>query len=328
MTDVKVGIIGCGGIARLHAAAYASAGAKMVSAWDVSPQASAALARETGARVAESIEEMLTKDKPDAVSVCTPPGAHLENCRPLLAAKVAVLCEKPMEANAESAARLAELAMSSGAPFMVAYCHRFHPPILKLRQLIREQELGEPLHFRNIFAGYLRLEGNHRLNPAVSGGGCVIDNGSHAVDLFRFLVGEPTHVQARIGRLRPNLPIEDFAVLHLDGPGNAHGEVTLSYSFKVSESWVEWYGSKGTAAVSYWNSGFPDLAYRVEGQDQWTPVDCSPEPDRFAGEVLHFLECCRTGAAPRVSAEDGLAASRIVAAAYRSALEGKLVALS
>ncbi len=324
-SGVRVGIVGCGGIAREHLAAYRAAGATIVSVFDVKTAAAAAFAAETGARAAASLVEMAERDRPAAVSVCTPPGVHLDNCRPLLAAGIGVLCEKPLAATLADATALAAAAAASKAPFMVAYCHRFHPPVIELKTLIAAGTLGTPLLFRNIFAGYMDLVGNHRVNKALSGGGTMIDNGSHSSDLFRHLAGEPTAVQALTATVMQKIPVEDFALIHLRTAGAAHGEITLSHSLKVAGNWVEWYGTKGTAVISYWNEGFPDLAYRLEGQDAWTPVDTANHPDRFEGEIRHFLDCVRTGKPPVVGAADGLAAARIMDAAYRSAADGRLV---
>jgi predicted dehydrogenase len=323
---VRVGLVGCGGIARAHVDAYRAAGGnRIVAVYDVVATAAAGMAKDTGARAAASIAEMIGKDRPDAVSVCTPPAVHLANCRPFLRAGVAVLCEKPLEATERAAAALRNEARAARVPFQIAYCHRFHGPIMKLRKLIRRGVLGEPLLFRNIFAGYLDLKGNHRVHRKLSGGGVIIDNGSHATDLYRFLVGEPARVHAITGTAMQKYPIEDFALMHLKGPGRACGEITLSWSLKVSGNWVEWYGTKGTAYVSYWNEGAPDLAYQVDGGDR--TVVKVPDSDRFTGEISHFLDCVRTGKTPSPSAEDGYRTARVIEAAYRSAALGRLVAV-
>ncbi len=130
------------------------------------------------------------------------------------------------------------------------------------------------------------------------------------------------------GNVLQKVPVEDFGMIHLDVAGKSFGEITASYSLKVCGNWVEWFGSKGTAIVSYWNEGFPDLAYRPAGGKEWIPVDCSAHPDRFTGQIRHFLACVRQRRQPCVSAEDGLRASRIVAAVYASAARGKRITLT
>jgi len=325
-SEVRIGLVGCGGIARAHVEAYkAAGGSRIVAVYDVMAPAAERMAKDTGARAPASIAEMIDRDRLDAVSVCTPPAVHLANCRPFLRAGIAVLCEKPMEACASAAGALRAEVRRSRVPFQIAYCHRFHPPILELRKLIKRGVLGEPILFRNIFAGYLDLKGNHRVNRKLSGGGVIIDNGSHAADLYRFLVGEPSRVLAVTGTAMQKYPIEDFALMTLEGPGRAHGEITLSWSLPVSGNWVEWYGTKGTAYVSYWNEGAPDLCYQVGGGKR--TVVSVPDGDRFTGEVSHFLSCVRSRRNPSPSAEDGYRTARVVAAAYRSAKEGRSVAV-
>ena len=324
---MRVGIVGCGGIARQHLKGYLAAGAKVAVVYDVAPKAAESFAGEAGAEVAGSLSEMAEQCELDAVSICTPPGVHCENCRPFLKAKVAILCEKPLEADARTAARLAAAIKKSRTPFMIAFCHRFHPPILELKKLIRKGVLGKPLLMRNIFGGFRDIRLNHRSNRALAGGGTMIDNNSHSVDLFRFLVGDPTHVSAVIGNLVQKIPVEDFAMMHLEVRGRAFGEITSSMSFRVGGNWVEWYGTKGTAVVSYGNVGHPDLAYELGGSAEWAPVDCSKLPQRFPAEIAHFLECVRKVRKPAVTVDDALKASKILSAAYKSAAEGRRIGL-
>lgn len=326
--EMRIGIVGCGGIATAHCDGYKKAGnARIVAVYDISKTSAEKMAASTGARAAASLEEMVERDELEAVSVCTPPGAHLDNCKPFLQAGIAVLCEKPLEADARRAAKLALLARKSKSIFMTAFCHRFHPSVLELKALIEKKVLGKALFFRNIFGGYLDLAGNHRVNPRWSGGGCLIDHCAHSMDLFRFLVGDPTGVQAFAGNIMQKLPIEDFGMIHLSMDDRAFGEITASYSLKGCGNFVEWYGSKGMAVVSYWNEGFPDLKYRVEGNPQWVAVDCSKHPDRFTGEIQHFMDCVRSGRKPSVTADDGLKVNRIAEGIYRSVKQKKQVSI-
>ena len=319
---MKVGIVGCGGISAQHARGYEAAGNVTIEwVYDVVPAAALALAEKTGAGVATSLEVMAGTGL-DAVSICTPPGTHTRCAEPFLREGVAVLCEKPLEANVTAAHRLAALVTEHHGVFMVAFCHRFHPPIIELRRLIEAGTLGEPLLFRNIFSGYTAIAGNHRANPAMSGGGALIDHGAHSVDLFRHLVGEPTEVQAFTGNVLQEVPVEDLGMLHLSVDGRRFGSLSTSYSFAVGNSQVEWYGTRGTAWVNYWADGQPELSYRLQGSPKLVEVDCSMHPGRFVGEIAHFLDCIQGGLVPSPSVLDGVRSCEIFEAAYRSAREG------
>ena len=326
---LRIGIVGCGNVAKNHLIGYQAAkDVDVVSVFDVSERSAQTFAQQTkacGARVAKSLQEMVTKDKVEAVSICTPPAFHWQSAKPFLAARIPIYCEKPLELNVTTAARFAAAAKKSGTRFMMGFNHRFFGPIIELKKLIKTGTLGKPLLFRNIFGGMLKLKGNHRADPKLSGGGCLIDHCSHSLDLFRHLVGEPTHVQAWAGNVMQKAAIEDFGMIHLSVGERAFGEITGSYSLPAVGNWVEWHGTKGSAVVSYWNEGHPDLAYRITG-GKWIPVDCSRHlENRYVSAIQYFVKCVRTKKVPCISAEDGMRTSRIVAAAYKSNNEGKRI---
>lgn len=321
---VRVGIVGCGGIAEVHRRAIEQIpDVRIVAVYDIRRTAAEALAARASATVAPSLDAMVSRDVVDAVVICTPPVGREALCLPFIEAGVAVLCEKPLEADAEAASRLAEAVQRSGSPFMLGFCHRFHGPILELRRLIDSGQLGRPLLLRNMFSGYLQLKGNHRADPRVAGGGCLIDNGTHAVDLFRHLVGEPSQVQAVGGAAVQDTAVEDFALLTLTTDSNAFGEIINSFSFKVGSNVVEWYGTEGAAVVNYGKPDQPDLSYRRAGDEQWTEVDCSAHPPRFVGQWQRFIAAVRGEAEAWPSLHDGLRACQIIEAAYAAMRTGQ-----
>lgn len=325
---IKIGIVGCGGISRMHVQAYKQAGARIALVYDTNRVAAAALAKETGAQVADSLRAMAHPGELDAVSICTPPAFHLEHCLPFVNARLPVLCEKPLEISVPRAQRLAAAVQKRRSLFMTAYCHRFHPPIIEAKKLIASGRLGRPLFFRNMFAGKFVLKGNHRADPKLSGGGCVADNAAHAVDIFRFLVGDVTAVQAQVANLAQQEAVEDFGLLFLRGKQGCVGEIACCYSTPVATNYVEVLCEKGAVTVNYWIPGRPDIAYRIEGEKEERTIDVSKVPDRFTAEIAQFLKCVRTGAKSAVTVADGLASAKVIAAAYASAKSGKLVRLS
>ncbi|MFC1453046.1 Gfo/Idh/MocA family protein [Verrucomicrobiota bacterium] len=329
MSDrLRVGIVGCGGIAHAHLGGYGGlADVEIAGVFDPDREAAERFAGKAGTSATASVEELIRKHSPDAVSICSPPSAHLENAVPFLEAGIPILCEKPLERNAATATALFREVKKRGTLFMTAYCHRFHPPIVELRSMIRAGTLGDPLLFRVIFTGFLDLATNHRGKLALSGGGCIMDNASHAVDIYRDLVGDPTHVQAFSATVVQDAEVDDFGLIHLSADERVFGEITVSYSLPVGAAAVEWYGSKGTAIIAYFDPAKPDLTYRREDDSEWTPVDCSNRPDRFAGEVSHFVDCVRRKETPLVTAADGLKASQVIAAAYESAAQGRRIAV-
>ena len=320
---LRIGVVGCGGIAHEHLKGYQDTPDVVVTAvYDISERAAVAFAELAKAEVSESIGDLISSGV-DAVSICTPPGVHLENCLPFLEEKVPILCEKPLEADATTAVRLAAAVRRHGVIFMTAFCHRFHPPIIELKRLVDTGVLGAPILFRNIFGGYMDLKEDHRSQPELSGGGTMIDTCSHSVDLFRFLVGDPTEVSCAIGHVAQDLPVEDFCIITLGVDSKFFGEITASHSFAVGSNQVAWYGTKGTAVLDYWG----DLWYQLAGEER-VSVESPRVPNRFTREIRHFVECVRQESSPSVTFEDGLKASRIITAAYQSAAKHQRVHLT
>ena len=151
----RIGVVGCGRIAAAHASEYRNTGkAEIAAVFDTNSAAAANFADKYGSNIAQSADELAASHNLDAVSICSPPAAHAENCWPFLNAKIPILCEKPIAADAKTAAALARAVDASGSMFMMAFCHRFHPAIIELKRLIEQGTLGEPLLFRNIFGGF------------------------------------------------------------------------------------------------------------------------------------------------------------------------------
>jgi len=318
-TPVRVGLIGCGGIAYAHTEAYSKIeNVKLTAAFDTHRPAAESLAATFNGKAFDSIEALADAGV-DAVSICTPPGTHLRCVEPFLKRGIAVMCEKPLAATLADAEALSKIVRAGKAPFMIGFCHRYHGPIIELKKLIDQGTLGNALMMRVIFAGLGRFISNHRVNPALSGGGCLIDNGAHAIDLVRFLAGEPTQTQAMIGKTNPSLAVEDVCVMQLTCGNGALIQISSSYAMPAGQSTLEFYGSEGSARVPYGTHNLPDLSYRLRDHPEPIIVDCTAHPDRFFAELSHFIECVRTGAQPAITADDGLQASRIVDAAYRSA---------
>ncbi|NOZ27100.1 MAG: Gfo/Idh/MocA family oxidoreductase [Chloroflexi bacterium] len=317
---VRVAVVGAGGIGGIHLRAYAQSGrAEIVAVADVVPEAARTRAEAFGCRAYTDYREMFDREVPQAISVCTPPVAHREVTEAALARGLAVLCEKPLARTVEEARAMVEAADRTGGILMTALCHRFHPAVRTLREMIAAGRLGRIVHFHNRFAfRFVGVERTWFVQPEVAGGGILIDTAVHSVDLFRFLVGEVESAWARLQTVLPELTVEDSAVLHVRSVDGVDGVIECSWVTPVSEAAIWVYGTEGEAIVDY---AAAELRYRLEGDDDWTHVP-DEGPDRFAGEVTHFLDCVASGTRPMVDGRDGLRALEILAAGYRSVETG------
>ena len=318
-SGLRIGIVGCGGIGKTHLQAYRANGVRPVALAEANPDALAAARAEYGGQPFTDYREMFASTSLDAVSVCTPPAVHRQVAEAALAAGAAVLCEKPLAPTVEECESMAAAAERAGRLLSVGFCHRFQPHIEQLRDMAAGGALGTILMFRNRFAGHLPgVEHTWFSRPEVAGGGVMFDTCVHSVDLFRYFVGEPEQVQAiaaaTASELGPALEVEDSAIITLRTARGVLGVIEASWRTPPGEWNVTLYGTAGTATVDY---GANELRVQLAAVSAWHVVGVPPG-NRFEREIAHFLDCVRGAATPRVTARDGVAATRILAAAYAS----------
>lgn len=315
----RVGIVGAGGIGRTHARAWQENGVTPLAVADVSANAASTLAEGIGATAWDDAAAMLAAGGLDIVSICTPPATHPQLVESAIAAGLAVLCEKPLADSLAGATRIAAATRSSGALVSVGFCHRFQPHVEVMRQMIADGAIGTPMSFRNRFAGHnADVERTWFANPALSGGGALIDSSIHSIDLFRHLIGEPVQVAAVVSsretELGPALAVEDTGAMVLRAADGTIGVIEASWRTPVGEWTVTIHGTGGALEVDY---GEMTLRHCPAG-GEWQAI-AVPEGDRFDREIGHFIDVWRGEAEPRVTVDDGVAANRILEIAYGSA---------
>jgi predicted dehydrogenase len=170
--------------------------------------------------------------------------------------------------------------------------------------------------FRNIFAGAAHMSKKWFSKKEISGGGVLIDNGAHAVDLFRFLFGEVRNVSARVATFVQDIEVEDTARVLIEMENGALGSTDLSWSIPIPQDlFLEIYGSEGSIMV-----GLNNVRYRTERSGKWVEVRKNKDSlDPFSKEVNHFVECIQGKESPIVEGVDGLRALEVIEAAYESA---------
>jgi predicted dehydrogenase len=305
---MRVGVIGLGTIGQTHLAALRHLGV----AWIYGADPSAAARERAAAIVSRAFadyREMLSGAELDAVIVATPPRTHREISLAALQAGVAVLCEKPLALTLEECEAVADAAAGSHRPFLVGFCHRFQPQVRALKDLLDAGALGQPVLATISFTHGLTEQGREWIvDPTLAGGGVLFDSGSHAIDLFRYLVGELDDV----GGLTVGDLVEDVCIACLRSDG-VLGTIALSWKTPPWHGAIEVIGSAARARVEY-DDDRVRLLTRANGAP-WKSVRTSRE-DRFVAELRHFLACVRGEEAPLTSARDGLEATRAILRIY------------
>ncbi|MEV8593462.1 Gfo/Idh/MocA family protein [Streptomyces sp. NPDC052013] len=322
MTGLDVAVIGAGFIARTHVPAWIALGAR-IRVYSTDGRA-ALLAEEFGLTEAASLEEAL--DWAAVVDICTPTTTHHDIALAAFEAGADVLCEKPLALTPQDAREMAGAARAAGRRLYPAHVVRFFPAYVRLRDAVTSGALGHVTVARFTRTGRYPVWSPWFADPALSGG-IVTDQMLHDMDIARWLFGDIVSIHAT-QRGNPAAP---------DGPV-ATGSATLTHaSGVISQVLGVWgppatpfrytfhiAGPKGT--LTHDSLAHPSL--RVTGapgaEAGGVPTGDFGE-DPFAAQIREFACAFRGGPAPRVTAEDGVAAVEIAAAARQSAATGQAV---
>jgi len=315
MSDkLKFGIVGAGRIAQAYAEAFETCGtARLVAVADVQPDAAHALAGRAGCQSYDSYAALSDAVVLDAVVVCTPPATHREVAMHFLSRGIHVLCEKPLCVRRESAVRMIESARENGVLLTMASKFRFVEDVERARQLVLSGTVGEVVLVENAFTSHVDMRGRWNSDPAVSGGGVLIDNGTHSLDLMRHLLGPLAFVQIAEGRRSQGLEVEETVRVSVRSSDGVMGSIDLSWSIDKELPWfLQIYGSEGTISI-----GWKESSYRLAGGGERTTFGGGYDKVKaFGGQLDNFARAIRGEEALVVTPEDALASVECVEAAY------------
>jgi predicted dehydrogenase len=312
--DLKVGIIGCGGIARSHVGGYKNAGLKVVAVTDSNEESARKMAEDTGAAVYSDYRELLEKGGVDLVSICTPPKFHEEAACCALEKGVHVLCEKPMAFDVAAAYRMKTAAKKSKAQFMPAFRHRFLPAIVALKDLLATGKIGEIVFFNNMFCGpAFAMEQRWFTKKAIAGGGCILDTSSHSVDLFRFLVGEIVSQNAVMHRHFRTTDVEDAGILSVKAVNGAVGAMASGFVAGCGMAFIDIMGTKGQIRYDYMEP--EKLMHRLTEDKDWT-VQPVAKSWGFAEEIQHFIGAIKGEHPLACTVDDGVKCMEVICSVY------------
>jgi predicted dehydrogenase len=336
---LKGAFIGFGNVARLgHLPGWlAREDVEIVAAADVRSQGRDALAHAVpGARWYGSAQEMLSSERLDFVDVCTPPAFHAVEIRRALERGLHVLCEKPLVLTSEELEDLAALARSRDRVLATVHNWRQAPPLQRLTALVAAGSLGsivrcrwETLRDRPAVAAGTAADGNWRVDPAVAGGGILIDHGWHALSTIQsWISGEPKRVSACLETRRHHeWAIEDTATVGLEFPETTV-EIFLTWTAAERANRVR---LEGTAAEVLLDGAVLEL--RTPNGDVLSRetlagslAEGSHHPDWFGGTAAEFVAEIRDPSARGRSLAEARRCLRWIAAAREASRRGVTVA--
>ena len=256
-----------------------------------------------------SIDEMLQKEKLDAVTICTPASTHFSMASKTLTAGLHTFVEKPMTTTVKDGEMLIEVAKSANRFLTVGFIERFNPPITALKQMIAEGKLGDPI--------LLEFHRENRRGENISDVGIVKDASIHDIDTACWLFGEvPKVVYARVGAMHVPLEHEDFAAILLGFTGQ-------KTAFLVT-NWITPNRVRTLSAV--FSGGVVDVDFVTqktsihEGAATTVPTVAFQEPLML--ELRGFVSAIQENRHPLVTGRDGLNVTRVAEAVLASSSSG------
>jgi predicted dehydrogenase len=313
---VRFGIIGAGGIAQAYAKALTSCdGARLEAIADIREDAAERLASTAGCKAYKSYQALAEAGGVDAVVVCTPPVTHADVCSHFLERDVHVLCEKPFCLDSTEARRLIALAEERNVLITMASKFRYVDDVIRARNIIQSGILGEVILIENTFAARVDMSSRWNSRREVSGGGVLIDNGTHSLDIVRYLLGPLKDLRVLEGKRVQGLEVEDTVNIFVRSMSNVLASIDLSWSIsKELDSYLNIYGSHGTILV-----GWKESKYRQSSQDEWIKFGRGYDKiQAFRDQVKNFAGAILGREALLITGEDAIASVEIVETAYRA----------
>ncbi len=311
---VRVVVVGAGGIAQAYADLLAGATyATAVGVADIRYEQAETWGRRVGCAYTDDPRDLLELD-PELVVVCTPPSTHPEMAETFAAHGVNVLSEKPLAVDKASALMMVDSAERHGVLLGMAAKFRFCADLVAVAELMGAGNFGRVRLVENTFTSRVDMRNRWNSHRPVSGGGVIIDNGTHSVDLVGWMAGPVTAVLA-VEQARPDgFDVEDTARLHLTTESGADATVDLSWSIdKSMDDFVKVYGTEGEARV-----GWKHSAWRPLGGEWITIGSGYSKLDAMGGALAQFCRAIRGIEAPVVDAPEGVRSAAVVDAAYES----------
>ena len=336
------GIIGGGMIAEFHAKAIQAMGsqAKLEAIYARNPQKAARLGQAFNCKFYHDLDKFLADDSIDIVTIATPSGAHLAPAIAAARAKKHIICEKPLEVTPQRIEAMVKAAKEEKILLSGIFNRRFNPAVEQLKQAVDSGRFGT-LALCDAQIKWYRSQayydsGQWRGTLELDGGGALMNQAIHTVDLLIYLVGNVKRVSASIGLLtHENIEVEDTAVAILEFENGAKGTIQASTSCWSSTGHpaeIQLCGSQGSAFLS-------DAAFRIwdfkeaNQQDDYVKKELmqgnekglganDPSAIDFIGHQRNFenvIASLEQGTAPLISGQEASKSVELIDAIYRSA---------
>lgn len=315
MSKLRFGLVGAGGIAQAYAQAFnESTCCQLVAVADVREESAKALAEIVGGE-SYSNYEALAELSLDAVIVATPPSTHPEIAYFFMNRGTPVLCEKPLCVSIADAERMIATAEKSGVQFTMASKFRYCEDVIKAKGILASGVLGEVLQFENAFTAKVDMSKRWNSNEAISGGGVLIDNGTHSVDIIRYFLGGIDSVLVVDAGGAQDLSVDENVKMFARTKDGVTASVDLTWGInKELPYFISIYGTNGTLHI-----GWRESKYKLNSSPDWTVFGKGYDKvASFKGKIENFANALRGKEELFIKPSDALASVQVIDAAYKS----------
>ena len=323
---LRFGIVGAGAVAQSYLQAIEHCEeAKIVAVADCRIEAAQRIAERMRCRSYDHAERMVKDCELDAAIVCTPPASHPDICIHLLENKIHVLCEKPFSIETQGAQKMLHAAQRSGVKLTMASKFRYVEDIIRAKSIVASGVLGDLILFENVFANRVDMTSRWNSRPEISGGGVLIDNGTHSVDLMRYFLGPLAEVHALEGRRSQGLLVEETVALFVRSVSGVICNIDLSWSMtKQRDSFLDIYGTRGAISIGWKRSTHLDFAH-----GEWMAFGNGyNKVQAFRSQIENFSLAIRGEEPLLITGEDAIASVRIMESAYKALRQNQWVPVS
>jgi UDP-N-acetyl-2-amino-2-deoxyglucuronate dehydrogenase len=340
---VRFGILGCGVISETHAAAITGLpDAELAAVADPVSERAAALAERYGVPAFDSLSSMLEGEDLDVVNVCTASGMHGKHAREAMRAGKHVMVEKPLEISLEQIDQTLEVQREARVKLAAVCQHRFDPAAIRIHDLLTEGAFGT-LVLANAQILWWRSQqyydaGGWRGTSSLDGGGVLMNQSIHSIDLLHWFMGRVRSVSAYTATMSHDIETEDTAAAALRFASGALGSISATTSgYPGVVTRLEILGTGGSAILENDRLRYLHLSqdevkpvglYGLEGM----PLPAAPEQQAPGGahdlQIADFIRAIREDGMPLVDGESARHDVAIILAIYESARTGKEVLVS
>lgn len=328
---IGVAVIGTGMVANVHVSALKEiTTANLCGVWGRTEASAQAFASSHGIVCYRSYAEVLADPSVDVVINCLPPGNHAEYSIAAAAAKKHVVVEKPIEISVKRANALIEACRSNGVTLSVIFQNRYTPAACKIKQALEAGVLGKLL-LGDAYIKWYRSPEYYKANAwrgtlAIEGGGALINQAIHSIDLLQWLMGGVKRVTGMVRTTTHSIEAEDLGIAMVEFANGALGVIEGSTAILPSyKERIELHGQKGSIILEGGNI----REWKVEGMNEADFVQ--PEKISYGvtnspaishvnhkAQLEEIIGAIEQGREPLVNGEAGLKALEIILAVYRS----------